>query len=528
MSILLFFKSSTVAKGFSSMPQINNQLIHDELRFLFGDQSDACGRILRADATGWDSEMEKRLAEFTDSIKPENASINSIGSEKKHRLYGLRRVENSFCDLAQNIDPTENLNQAVKEFDQAWGVGKELPALRIAFDAKYHQGEPETAILKWLNQIEVTTRGHQVVLDLILSRIFTGAKCGAPENPARMKLYETFRQRVDSITGYLEWATVDENALKHPMMDYCRNLERSVCTPILLSGPRTGRVMWLTVDLFEDGLGSLAPDLFSLGWSMVHRESPSKDARDSYNSTASGEQDLVTFLESFDSIWKLTRLGDLGFSGRWRVTNRPTTQCAALMLEESHAPYCYPASYVGRSAECSMLVSLLAASGFVYDPIPATKPPKLPARVMLNTFYAATATVEEADLGRDLRTVLLGRVVDVDRKLGASSGYKLQKTNEEPPLIDTIVISNEDYVECKKNPQSQVSRAIERENQQKQKTSKIVRGVHFQPCTNIQQTLDWMLSVNQWILARKEAQRAKWDSKWAVDQNQSGEEQSQE
>lgn len=447
--------------------------------------------------------------------------------EIESRHHALKHFKNAWDKITNKVDAKHELHHAAQSFNNAWGPGQSAQGPKHSFGLNVND-DRDGFIVRWLQGIETFTRGHQVVLDLLLQKVFCADKNSYHANPMRAWLYDNFGQRVDSLVSYGTWVTTDPNKFKTEPIDYCKGLTRSVCTPILLSTGGSGVVMWLTVDLFEDGLGSLAPDIFSLGLSQINGGGASSNTN-SPTEDPSKDQDDVSLLQSFDAMWALSRLGELGFSGRWRITNRPTTQCAALHLEEGHVSNLPQlVNYTGRSAECAMLVSLLAASGFVYEPIPKSQPPVLPPRVFLNTFFAATATVcsskQNAD---DIRSRLLGRVYEVDCKLGACTRYKLEPSEDsESPLIDTIVISVGDYDVQKSLPTSQVFQAIQREqDEKKSKHTKHagVRGVHFQSCATVQKALDWMLAVNDWSRLRKQAQRAKWESQWDVVRNENGE-----
>jgi hypothetical protein len=483
--------------------------MHDPASLVFGDLSDACAEI-REMKENWNLNIECLLT-----------GLDAYSDENESRHRALEEFQKAWDAICKNHDnAVKNLDEAAEHFNLAWPeetnpkktiAGRALTGDTPADVPKSDNGDRLVRI--WLDGVKQFTRGHQAVLDLLLQKIFSDNHENFSVNPSRAWLYNKFHQRVDSIVSYRTWVS-HPDARKEKTLDYCKGLPRSVCTPILLSTGGEGVIMWLTVDLFEDGLGSFAPDIFSLGWSQIHIKPKSS------NPTS---QDDVSFLGSFDRMWDHSGLGKLGLSGRWRITNRPTTQCGALHLEASNISHRYLPDYSGRSAECAVLVCLLAASGFVYEPPPSSRPEKLPPRVFLNTNFAATATVNPMT-DTDLRQSPLGEVFDVDRKLGASALYKLQPDNpRDPPLIDTIVISEGDYDETARDRASQVSQAIVRENEAKNSNKPEVRGVHFKPCKTIQNALDWMLSVNHWALLRREFQQTKWESQWDVVRNAQGE-----
>ncbi len=511
---------------------------------VFGDRSRASLGLISCDSLAELCHSSKGLPVFKNGEQKYGegshlwtASANS--PENQSRCEGILRFFEAWEAGKQSTQQgpivesriSALLSDSAKCFNKAWGEGSTSNP-QLSFSG-FSDTSPSftTAFANWIAKQAQTnlTRGHQIVLDLALNRIFSEKfeqdgkrEVGNPNDPAnssKAQIRVMFEPRVDSLRWFREWAEHEDSKSKP---DYCRRENsRSVCTPILLSAGKHGVVMWLTVDLFYDGLGSLAPDIFSLGWSQIAM-SPSSAQTDSDNLA---QDESVGILHYFDRMWKLSRLGELGFSGRWRITNRPTTSCDASLLEAKDLQYIH--SYEGRSAECAMLVCLLAASGFVYEPVPKEKvgvPSRLPERIPLSTVFAATGTVSANGDLADIRTAILGKVFDVDRKCGACAGYKLQPSvDTEAPFIDSIVISQADYDQQKKDSGSQVSQAEDRATLEKSNPTKIaVRGVHFQPCKTVQDALNWMLSVNQWKRVWNQAKLEAWEKQWDVVRNEFG------
>ncbi len=462
-------------------------------------------------------------------------NIGVYDYEIQQRLQGLQSffLAWDYCSGVSNSghgnstqrlsDVSNYLNKSVAAFNNAWGSGSSA-ALFLPNIPKETESR-ESLLLRWLEQVQNSgiTRGHLVVLDLILLQVFRGKEVNANINASREWLHNTFDHRIHSLMAYQDWSSISD--LKTTPLDYCNGNPRAVCTPILLSLGDEGYVMWLTVDLFHDGLGSLAPDIFSLGWSQIAMKS-SVTGNDS-NKLA--QEESMGVLQSFDSMWKLSKLGELGFSGRWRITNRPTTSCDATLLEAGNVKVRYVQSYQGRSAECAMLVCLLAASGFVYEPVPENLeelPSPLPERIPLSTVFAATGTVLQADGTSDIRQAIIGRVYDVDRKCGACARYKLQPSDEaEAPLIDTIVLSKVDLHEQTKLD-GFISKSVNERNRLESQIGSSnhipFRGIHFQPCQTVQDALNWMLSVNQWKRIWNQAKLEAWEKQWDVVRNEYG------
>ncbi|TWT89164.1 hypothetical protein [Stieleria varia] len=487
----------------------------------YGDRSLFARNLL---TNSWDSDS------LNEHVKP-----HCVSEEQQSRLRALCDADAAFRSRNDNSQLSgigQHLNDASNKFNQAWGetaVANPFFADRQKIDREIANCESfEAHVVRWLCKAENQTRGHQLVLDLVLHRVFISADPKSVDDDnlrieGRRWLAKSFADRIKSLREYRAWAFAGDadtgNGRHNIEHDYVSQLEHSVCAPIMVATGGQGAVVWLTIDLFRDGISTFTPDLFSLGMTQV--------------ATATGGEDGI--LTSFDAMWELSGLARHGFSGRWRITNAPTTVCNASRLEKEATDI---GSLVGGSAECATLVGLLAASGFVYEPVPAAgeSPKESIRRVALNPFFAATATVsrsiakppedlsaqQRADWDSDQRNLQLGKVFDVDNKLGAASRYRLEPDRTDiQPLIDTIVISQDDFdAESNANAakRNQVQQAIDRDKQK----SNSVYGIHFQPCRTIQDALNWMLSVNQWKRALNEYKLKQWEDQWDILRDENG------
>lgn len=478
-------------------------------------------------------------------------------SSQTQQYVDIDKVVSKLRDSEMHFDLAwPNAVNSASKASPEWSELKSEAAARIdVIKADY---KFDDAILAWLSSIEVPTRGTQVVLDLALNVIVPSLNNTKAENEKGIHgqvdkgkevdneirgeirsldwLIARFRHRAKSLNCYRSWALPDGKSYvangsyvpHNANYNFCENQDRSVCTAILFGSDESGSVLWLTVDLYEDGMGSFAPDVFSLGWTQIALNLSSERKTEE-------ENEVRGILASFDEMWRISGLAELGFSGKWRITNRPLVTCEASLLEpSSRIPLCFDEVFTGRSAEAATIVGLLAASGLVYEPIPKEFPTQLEARrkirdrysrVALNPCFAATATVEKANV-EDVRLSIIWKVYLINCKCSAASRYKPEYSESVAPFIDTIVLSQADLEEQTNDQNSFISGAIsdKKQKDRQSKGSKYTpfRGVHFQPCKSVQDALNWMLSVNQWKRIWNDAKLKAWEKQWDVVRNEFG------
>jgi len=434
-----------------------------------------------------------------------------------------------------------NLLKAAEAFNKCW-IGKTvsfvLPSDGLfsdtAFAAKsnpaFVNAIRDTLLKSWDSDSKAIrlSRGLLIVLELCVVALADKSSDQLSENGLLLEFCDNgafgfMHDRADSILKYRRW----KNPMEQPNddeskrwkkaaspLDYCGAMKRSVCTPVLL-GHRglangeivdEGQVMWLTIDLFEDGIGLFTPDIFSLGWTLI---APSNG--DGNGGEANLQQDDERgILKSFDDMWALSGLAQQGFSGRWRITNQPTMVCEASRLElENKANY--NSNLSGRSAECATLVALLAAAGLCYSDSNLAEPGE---REMLNPKFAVTGTVEAGNAEQplsleQLRELTIGQVYMVDRKTGAASRYRLEVRDDHAPLIDTILVATDD----KDTAQEAETQRSSEEN---------YRGVYFEACNTVGESLEWMLSVNELKRDMFKGVKKAWEDRWGWARDEHG------
>lgn len=416
--------------------------------------------------------------------------------ELRNRLGAFVEVVEAICEVnsAAISSVEKKLKEASSAIAIAWpdSLGTVAGAGKIELEIpSTEQKQPLVAFVKWLNGLDVPRRADSFVATTFLQLLAAKSWYSDDPNdasPLERSIGERFAKRIQLDLQFREWLS---KGTKYP--------SGSVCTPILLSNEKDqskiGMIMWLTVEVFRDGLTGFIPDLMTLGFTAIH------------------END--SFLNAMDQAWNCSGLGGLGFSGRWRITNMPTRECSASVHErETH----YLRNLQGKSAQAAALVAILAASGLVYSK-PAAEEAKsdLPPS-NLNPAFPITATIDSTTMsGSDPRTIQLGGVLAINDKLAAGVRFKVDDHPRAPSYIDTILVSAPEYRDQKKNPNSEIAKALKQEKE----SPKSYFGIHFQDCKTIGDALNWMLEVNTWKKAWNEQCQSDWEAQWgyAHDEN---------
>lgn len=475
---------------------------------LYGDRSEFAVKLAKS---GWHSLDEK----FNARVKRDSSSPE-ITSRLEAFACFAKTIVGSEADFIQS-----SLNSVATFFGKAWSNSDHLQDQFLDFpDTEFASAQAfQQGLFDWLRQFRAEqgsgqtkislNRPHQIVLDLVLN--YLGVKpAGETQNPEpddwKDILRRRFPERIRSMDRYRQWVEADGK------IDYCGDLSHSVCTPILLAEnslddkgriERSGQVMWLTIDLFRDGMVGLVPDVISLGWTEIAGQVTGDDS------------DTRGILHSFDRMWELSGLGEHGFSGRWRITNKPTVKTKASLFE---GPFKYNRDLGGNSADCAILVALLAAAGAVYDPLKDENGnkkwnPDQATRVFLNPRLAVTATVQEGSHPPpDIRQAKTGKVYQVDAKVGGAETYG----GKGRPYVDTIIYSPEDA--------SELSRKITASNDRKSNRSseEITPGLYLEKAATVQEVLNWILAVNEWKRAWNAFHVQQWESKWGWLKDENG------
>ena len=314
--------------------------------FAYGDWSDAAR---------WISQGLKNPSEFSKLIKEQDrekffaqaaANCESANEfEVTNRLRGIVYLSDFLAakDVKTPVETPESLlKKSVEAFEEAW---------------------PSDSLTARSSPCEGT----------FFRELFEHPVGPEQQNPKKADSNDTFKTAIKKtfnahagkratgiVIDLLRWASSD-NAL--PFREDNRKYRQSLChvssplrscTPIVLAesnrSSTNGKVVWLTVELFDDAGGGFAPCPRMLGMTSISLVNQS-------------------FLTAMDKAWRLAGL-DARYRGRWLVTRTPPFDLSSdidrLAINrngnDSQKPFFFPHLF-GESAQCAALVAILAASG---------------------------------------------------------------------------------------------------------------------------------------------------------------------
>jgi hypothetical protein len=448
-----------------------------------------------------------------------------------HAVLSVRRA-------SEGTSVRDNLQSAAALFTQLFSPPDRLPTAGTLLEwckaragklpAHQQAGHLEDSVFAgfsdWLKTLppNADTRAVQCVVDLFLHFV---AGTDSQEITASLEQHQLLHlaPRCRSLQAYAIWSSrLDDQS---PVQRLFVTPDRPpICVPVLLDVGGNGVVVWLTVELFRDGLVGFIPDFLTLGLTDIFR-------RDEQNSS---------FLDYADEVWQLSGLPQRGFSARWRLLHRPplaqhffhhTRSAASGWPDELKA-------IIGPSAQAAFLTALLAASGQnVHSHAESDSPQWMPTP--LNPAFSITATVKtpptlinQSDdavdsCSLDPLNLRLGTVGGLNAKLGVVSRYsQLEPDHAHNQRLESMLVSAEDF----DDPANSVIQAAETQRQNFEqaavpdghRASIRFHGVWYRPVGTIQEALDWMLQSNRWREAFAAAERQKWESRWGYPRNSQG------
>ena len=263
-----------------------------------------------------------------------------------------------------------------------------------------------------------------------------------------------------------------------------------VCSPVLIGigDSNAGAIVWLSVELFQDGFAGFVPDFLVMP-GLNFFEPRGKEGK--------------SFLKYVDDAWRLSALHARGFSGRWRLLHRPPLHRDFEYPQLRHdAPELMEVS--GPSAQAAFLVSLLAASGYALSSKSAIIDSAEFDSQYLDPRCAVTASITEppAEDPRDPLQLQLAKVGHLNQKLAAVTEYSpLSSAEHSKHRIQSMLLG---------------------EPSQKSAEDRSFYGVNYIEISTVQQALDLMLESNRWREAFAIQVTEHWENRWTYPFNQHG------
>jgi hypothetical protein len=293
------------------------------------------------------------------------------------------------------------------------------------------------------------------------------------------------------------------------VMDFLRSFDprpvlHSASTPIAVRASSQagteGYILWLTVELESSARSIFCPDLTTFGLTALNAlESENLDE---------------TFLYSMDKAWRISRVGERGFRGRWRLQHRcpleanDNAKASHLRWSQSDTKIAYFPCIWGPSAEAAALAAILAASGMIQyadheyhlgfqkDPngnlISDQNGKQCYKPLQLVPSVVVTAKLSDAKANH-ITDIKLEGVGGIDAKLSAADRYRLDDADDAECLIDLMVISKENSTD------EEIKKRIVEAEAKKSPTSQSFNKVRIAQVETVEQMFHHMLVVNRWM-----------------------------
>lgn len=418
-----------------------------------------------------------------DNPSPDN--LTPHGNEIWNRLSGIGHVARWQLQRSIANNQLDLLTSAINAFEQAWPT------------------DPHAVSSPWADSFSNSLGKNNDPFCLIKAALLQTRGAGIVRN-----LWEFFNTSEGSLNAEFDPIQTTRNIASTPVFFATER-----------DGNTGGNVLWLTVELFQDGFGSgFAPCPMTLGLTSIIKELPD----------AQGVLQDLSFLKAMDKAWRLSgvanRNEELGRynRGRWTLTHQPLFECEARVKElDANFKKFFPPYLSGGSAETAALVAILAASGcipysdndeFHLEKIEENQRVRYRSMTLVPS-VGATATLVQGESTSSYPVELeLGIVFECDSKLAAAQQYKLS-TQAESTLLDTMIIAD---IEAKETEAVRTRVKKSKEEAEKSRASKSpYRGITFHASKTVGDVLHWMLSVNRVKAAIHDKRKGDWERKWA-------------